>query len=79
VNLLEGYGNVLDGSNEEYQEIVNYINLNTTLQNDNNYNWVKDKIEIDNFIQYQLTEIYLNNRDWPGNNCRWQQMEMDIV
>lgn len=71
VNLLEGYGNVLDGSNEDYQEILNYLSLNTSLQNDNNYSWVKDRIDIDNFIQYQLTEIYLNNRDWPGNNIKF--------
>jgi len=26
---------------------------------------------MDNFIQYQLFNIYLNNRDWPGNNIKY--------
>ena len=30
-------------------------------------------IDVDNFIDYQLFEIFINNEDWPANNMRcWQ-------
>jgi hypothetical protein len=28
-------------------------------------------MDINNYIQYQLTEIYINNKDWPGNNIKF--------
>jgi hypothetical protein len=48
------------------------------LQDNADYNWVCNQIDLDNFIQYQLTEIYLNNRDWPGNNIKfWNTLADD--
>jgi len=35
------------------------------------YETVSSMIDIDNFITYQLTEIYMDNNDWPGNNMKW--------
>ena len=40
------------------------------LDDDENYKYVTSKIDIDNFINYQQTEIYANNRDWPSNNLK---------
>ncbi|HLO61279.1 MAG TPA: CotH kinase family protein [Bacteroidales bacterium] len=71
VNLLQFGGDVLDGTNEGYQELINYLNQKTTLQNDADYEKARNSIDIDNFIQYELTQIYLNNRDWPGNNIKF--------
>lgn len=36
-----------------------------------NYEYVKSKMEIDNFIRYQISEIYFANTDWPGNNIKY--------
>ncbi|WP_076026754.1 CotH kinase family protein, partial [Cnuella takakiae] len=33
-----------------------------------NYQKVQTMMDIDNFIDYQLAEIFLGNRDWPANN-----------
>ncbi len=71
VNLLEWNGSVIDGSNETYYRLTDFVNAKTTLQNSADFNWVQQRMDIDNFIQYQLTEIYLNNRDWPGNNIKY--------
>ena len=70
VNLLENNSDILDGSNAGYLQLTSFLNLNT-LETDQNYLQVSNKIDIDNFIQYQLTEIYINNKDWPGNNIRY--------
>jgi hypothetical protein len=71
VNLLDGENKVLHGTNEEYNALIDFLNLHTSLQDNSIYNHVLDQIDIDNFIQYQLTQIYINNRDWPGNNIKF--------
>jgi hypothetical protein len=71
VNLLELAGDVIFGSNEDYLELLQYINVNSNLNNDDRYKWMNEKLDMDNYIQYQLTQIYLNNTDWPGNNIKY--------
>lgn len=43
------------------------------LSDDENYRYLCDRIDIDNFIDYQIFELYSGNVDWPRNNVRcWQ-------
>ena len=38
------------------------------------YDYVKTKMDIDNFIDYQIFELFSENSDWPANNMRcWQE------
>jgi hypothetical protein len=70
VNLLVSNASVVEGSNSSYTQITNYLNSNT-LESDQNYQQVKSKIDLNNYIQYQLTQVYIDNRDWPGNNIKF--------
>jgi hypothetical protein len=70
VNMLEFNGSIVDGSNTAYLDLLSYLN-NNTLESDQKYKQVSSKIDINNYIQYQLTEIYINNKDWPGNNVKY--------
>ena len=70
INILEGESNIIEGSNAEYLELLDFLN-NNSLTNEANYNFVANQIDIDNFIDYQLSQIYFNNRDWPGNNIKF--------
>ena len=36
-----------------------------------NYNFAKSKIDIDQYIDYEILHIYLAERDWPGNNIKY--------
>jgi hypothetical protein len=36
-----------------------------------NYNYLASMIDIDNFIEYQVAQIYFDNTDWPGNNIKY--------
>ncbi|MCX7726982.1 MAG: CotH kinase family protein, partial [Chitinispirillaceae bacterium] len=38
---------------------------------DSLYSLVKKEVDIYNFIDYNALQIYVNNTDWPANNCRW--------
>jgi hypothetical protein len=70
VNLLENNASIIEGTNASYNVITNFLSLNT-LETERNYLQVSPQIDINNYIQYQLTQIYINNKDWPGNNIRY--------
>lgn len=70
VNLLEDNAVIVDGTNASYKQLTDYLNANT-LETEQKYSQAASQIDINNFIQYQLTEIYIDNRDWPGNNIKF--------
>ncbi|HPE77368.1 MAG TPA: CotH kinase family protein [Draconibacterium sp.] len=77
INILEGQSQIVEGSNSEYLELLDFLNSNSMVNNAN-YEYVASQIDIDNFIDYQLSQIYFNNRDWPGNNIKfWRPQAED--
>lgn len=45
-----------------------------------NYEWVQDRMDIDNFIDFYQAHIFFGNTDWPGNNIRiWRSVETNRV
>jgi hypothetical protein len=70
INLLENNSEIIFGTNEAYRLLINFVSENS-LESDNNFNYVAARIDINNFITYQIAQIYLNNRDWPGNNVKF--------
>lgn len=76
LDLLDLDASVLEGSNADYLELIDFIN-NNSLVNDANYEIAAKQIDIDNFIDYQLSQIYFNNRDWPGNNIKYWKSQAD--
>ena len=41
-----------------------------SLASNENYLHVSSEIDLDNFIDFQIAEIYFANYDWPGNNFK---------
>ncbi len=70
LDILEFNGDVVHGDNQEYRQLINYVSAND-LVNDVNYQYVADRIDIENFIIYNITQIYFDNQDWPGNNIKF--------
>ena len=70
LDLLEYEASILEGNNAEYLELLGFMS-NYNLEVDANYNIAASQIDISNFIDYQLSQIYFNNRDWPGNNAKY--------
>ncbi len=70
VDMLELNGEVVDGDNQEYLELRSYIEQNDLSQSQS-YNYVIDQIDIDNFMEYNIAQIYMDNRDYPGNNIKY--------
>jgi hypothetical protein len=74
VNLLtrnpENEWNVVAGSAAHYNIMVNYVSMQD-MNADEDYQYVAGKMDIDNYIDYQVAEIYLSANDWPSNNIKF--------
>ncbi len=68
--LLENNGEVIEGNNDAYNELISYIN-STDLTSDINFQYVSDRVDLKNYIIYQVANIFFNNTDWPGNNIKF--------
>jgi hypothetical protein len=66
----KGDEEVIEGDNRNYQEMVDYIQ-NHDMAVPEHYAYIQRQIDTDNFIDYQIAQIFLANFDWPTNNVRY--------
>lgn len=73
VNLLSGWNPVVAyGTSTHFDSLYRWLDT-TDLADLQQYTLIQEKIDLDNFIDYQILELFLENTDWPGNNMRcWQ-------
>jgi hypothetical protein len=76
IDLLENRNGVIRGDAQDYDALFAFIE-NNNLATSANYAYVTTKIDIENFIDYQVAEIYFNNTDWPGNNLKFWRERSD--
>lgn len=69
IDLIEQNGMIKHGSNTEYLALRDFIQHNSLAIN-SNYENVINQIDIENYIEYNVANIYYDNTDWPGNNIR---------
>lgn len=60
---------VRDGDDIRYNELVDFID-NQSLANSSNYETIQEYIDVQEYMNYHIAQIYLANYDWPGNNVR---------
>ncbi|MGB0929658.1 MAG: CotH kinase family protein [Chitinophagales bacterium] len=70
IDLLEFNAQTIHGNNQEYLELIDFVESNSLVSAEN-YQFVADRIDIENFITYQTAQIYFDNTDWPGNNIKY--------
>lgn len=77
INVLSHCGAIEIGDNTDYMNLLDYVYSND-LSNHQHYNHVLNQIDIDNFIDFQIAEIFFANYDWPCNNYRiWKSTKPD--
>lgn len=65
-----------DPNTQAYMEIVDYAESHD-LSEDSNYAWMEERIDIQSYIDYYCTEIYVANYDAFGNNyAMWRSKEV---
>jgi hypothetical protein len=70
VDILENFGQVVQGDSTEYLELYNFIE-NNSMAISSNYEYIKFQMDVNNFIKYFVSEIYFDNQDWPGSNIKY--------
>ena len=77
IDMLENNQNVIHGSNEHYAAMLDFVTSND-ITVASVYDQLKTMMDVNHFIDYQLTQIYINNTDWPGNNLKyWRKRSTD--
>lgn len=72
VDIIDLWGEVINGDNIENSNLMYFIN-NNDLSLPENYEIIKTMIDIPAYIDYYITEIFVQNMDWPGNNyTKWR-------
>ena len=75
-DLIEKKSLVLAGSITNWNTLYSYISNNSPAT-PSVYSYLQTQIDIDEFINYQILEIYSDNIDWPHNNIRWWRAHDD--
>lgn len=70
IDLGERQGISLEGNAEDFNTLLDYVRDNN-LDEQEHYNYVASKLDIDNFIEYNIFEIFIGNNDWPGSNSKY--------
>lgn len=68
--ILTGHAYMEDGSRRgqlHYQQLYNYVTLKD-ISSLKDYQKIERWMDIDNFIDYMIVELYMGNVDWPQNN-----------
>ncbi len=70
VDFLEGDSLVKKGSADSYLQLNDYLRV-YSLESNENYNYVASLIDIDNYIDYLIANIYSGNIDRAGSNLAY--------
>ncbi len=70
VDLLYGLAKVKEGDSKHYKNMIDFIDKNS-MKSDANMDKVEEMMDFDNFIDYEISEIFSGNSDWPDNNIEY--------
>ncbi len=71
IDLLEHLMTKRFGSTLHYRSLLSFLERNS-LANDANFEWVKSMMDVNNFMEYQIAQIYFDNQDAGGNIKYWR-------
>lgn len=61
------------GAEKDFINLLEYVEDNDLKQKEC-YDYVTTKIDLANYIEYVVSQIYYGNTDWPGNNLKlWKK------
>lgn len=69
-DLLRSNAEIVRGDNSEYESMLTFLE-SSDLSIQENYDQIAAQVDIENYIDYQIGEIFTGNYDWPGNNIKY--------
>ncbi|MFK7926429.1 MAG: CotH kinase family protein [Bacteroidia bacterium] len=70
VDLLKNDREAFNGNSRNYNEMLDFVKGHP-MNFEYNYELAKQMIDMQEFMDYQILQIYINNQDWPGNNIKF--------
>ena len=74
VNFIKHLGEEIEASNgtiDDYVAMLEYVAANDfSGENNASYEYIKGIMDVGNFADYMIAEMYVHNGDWPNNNVR---------
>ena len=61
---------VIEGDATGYRELIKFIEEHP-MSDANNYAHVLNEVDIDEYLNYQIAQIYIANFDWPRRNIKF--------
>jgi hypothetical protein len=71
------YGNrhVIAGSYSSWEELLSFVDTTGDLSRDEDFHLVEQMVDLDNFTDYWITEVFAGNYDWLSNNVKFWKPE----
>ncbi|MCK4746333.1 MAG: CotH kinase family protein, partial [Bacteroidales bacterium] len=77
VDLIEGIDNTAHGDGTHYQDLIQFVQ-NNDMTLPENYQYVQTQMDVVEYMNYYITEIYVCNRDWLHQNIKcWRERSND--
>lgn len=76
IDILEHYAIRKRGHRYHYREMLDFLER-YDLHIEDNYQHLQNYMEVENFMQYQIAQIYFDNRDAGGNIKYWRPQTED--
>ncbi len=76
LDMLEQNGTVEEGSGQHYKDMIAFIRANN-LSDNAKFEQLQTMMDVYNFGEYNMSNIYINNRDWPHNNIVYWRKQTD--
>ena len=70
LDMLENNRNVIHGNSQHYSAFLDYLNTHDMTLPES-YDHVNMQIDLDEYLNYMVSEIYFANVDWPGWNLKY--------
>ncbi len=70
LDILEFDGDVVEGDNEHYEHMMDFIR-NNDMTDPENFAYVQTLMDCENYINYAASNIFMKQSDWPYNNVKY--------
>jgi hypothetical protein len=75
VDVIRTQNDVVEGDNSHYISMLNYISTND-LADPQHFEYLNTQMDIESFLDYFISQIYVRNTDWPGNNIGYWRLKV---
>lgn len=64
------------GDEQHYLDMLEYLREHDVADQEH-YDYIQTQMDVENYIEYQISNIYFGNRDWPQSNIRFWRVKTD--